>query len=102
MAPQHTEVLFMHADRVLDDSRLPVGVRDSSVEVEDLPEAVTAPRQRCRRNPDAVLARIERVFEEVGRAWIAIRNDHLRQRTSVEDRAIGLVGVAMLVAKPVK
>src|SRR6202042_1092431 len=58
--PEHSVVLFVHADRVAHLVRLAMSVGQNSIEVSDLAQAVAAQRQRLRHVAQPPLADVKR------------------------------------------
>ena len=85
--PEDREVLLVHADGVLDHLRPALLVGQDGVEVVDLAQAVTAQRQRVDHATEAPLAGVEGVLPPLRRRGVAVRDDHLRQRGTVQHRA---------------
>src|SRR5262245_64995728 len=80
----------MEADRVGHHVRLPVGVSESGVEIADLAEAVTAVLERVYLRAEQVFAGIEVALPEPHRARIGVRDDHLGDRRTVDQRTVAL------------
>src|SRR5215472_1205872 len=97
--PEDPVVLFVHADRVLDRLRLAVVVVDDGVEVMDLPQAVAAELQTVAEHAHAVLAHVEDVLAIVRRPDVAVGDEHLSERSAVDDRP---QAVTVLVADRVQ
>src|SRR3954452_24804894 len=85
--PKDAVVLFVHADRVLDHPRLAVLGRERRVEVADLADAITSEGEGRRHAAESPLPRVERVLPSVQWIGIAVGNDHLADRRSMQYRA---------------
>ena len=88
MLPEDAVILLVHADGVLDGQRLAAAVAQVGVEIVDQAEAVAAQLQAVGAHAHAVFADVEGVLAALGRARIAVGDDHFRQRGAIEDRAI--------------
>ena len=91
MLPGDAVVLFVQADGVLHRDRVAVVVVDDAVQVDDLAEAVAAEFQGVGEQADAVLPLVEDQLAVVGRARVAVGDEHLGQARAVDDRAAGVV-----------
>ncbi len=86
--PQDPEVFLVDADRVGDRLGVAGRICDHAVEVANLAQAVTAEHQRVRRLAHAALAGIEVVAPVEAVMRISVRNDHLAETGSIQDRTI--------------
>jgi hypothetical protein len=86
--PGHPDVLFVQADGVGHLAWLAVPAREDGVEVADLPEAVAAEHQGDDLLSEQVLAGVEVVLPEPGRARVGVGDHHLGHRGPVHDRPV--------------
>ncbi|KAI6749942.1 hypothetical protein HG531_007207 [Fusarium graminearum] len=91
-------VLLVDANGVLDCTDGTVTRRKLGVEIVDYTLAVAAQGERVGHVSSAVLAKIKSVLALVRMLWCTIRNDHLGQGKTVEDRSLdALVGESDVV-----
>lgn len=84
-------VLLVDADGVLDEGGLAGADGQDGVQVVDGALAVAAERQRVAHEARAVLAHVEGVLLVVGRAGVAVGDDHLDDADAIEEGALPLL-----------
>jgi len=98
MLEKDASIFLVNAYSVLDGCALACSVDKCSIHVMDSTLAITTQRQAVGHISSTILAKIESMFSLMRVLGIAVRNHHLRQRQSVENRPdIALVVVCDVV-----
>src|SRR5262249_32524021 len=83
--PEDAEILFVHADGVLDRQRLAPAGAEVAVEILDQAQAIAAQLPAVGAHAKAIFSRVNGILARLLRRGVTVGNHHFREGGAIED-----------------